>query len=193
MRKSGIGWYATFLALVGGIFIVVHVFTGYDAVGAATRLLWNALVFLVNGMIRLFGGIALVLAKGVGLRRLSRLATMLTGVGLGYAGSVILSDAKLKRAHGWRGKLKTAITLAKNRWQCLHLGWKLAIVAGLVASQVYLHFLLIIFPIAFLVPLVRRLWIQLVDLCSALGIGAGLDSCIARRWNRSRPCPDAGT
>ena len=88
----------------------------------------------------------------------------MTGVGLGYAGSLILSDEKLKQAHDWRGKLKAALTLARNRWQRLHLVWKLGIVALLIASQVYLHFLLIIFPIAFLVPFVKRLWIQVVDL-----------------------------
>lgn len=163
MKKYAIGWYVAFVALAAAIFVVVHHFTGYDAIGAASRFLWNALAFLVNSLIRLFGGLTLVLAKGVGLRRVSRLATMLTGVGLGYAGSVILSDERLRQAHGWRGKLKAAVTLARNRWQRLHLVWKLAIVAVLIASQLYLHALLIIFPIAFLVPVIRRLWIQIAD------------------------------
>ena len=105
-----------------------------------------------------------MLAKGIGVRRVSRLAKLLTGVGLGYAGSVILNDERLRRARGWRGRLKAAITLARNRWQRLHLFWKLVIVAVLIASQIYLHFLLIVFPIAFLVPVVRRLWIQAADL-----------------------------
>jgi hypothetical protein len=63
---------------------------------------------------------------------------------LGYAGSVILNDERLR--------------------QRLHLVWKLVIVAVLIASQIYLHVLLIVFPIAFLVPVVRRLWIQAADL-----------------------------
>lgn len=54
--------------------------------------------------------------------------------------------------------------MARNRWQRLHLAWKLLIVAVLIASQIYLRFLLILFPIAFLVPVVRRLWIQIADL-----------------------------
>jgi hypothetical protein len=164
MSRRSVGWYATFAVLAIAVFAAVYAFTGDSAVAAAARFLWNALVFLVNGVIRLFGGLTLVLAKGVGLRRLSRLATLLTGVGLAYAGGLILSDDKLKRAQGWRGKIKAAATLASRRWRGLHLAWKLAIVAGLIASQLYLHFLLIVFPIAFLVPVVRRLWIQIVDL-----------------------------
>jgi hypothetical protein len=164
MNKRSIGWLITFVALVAGSSFGVYYLTGQDAIGAATRFLWNTLVFIVNGLIRAFGGLAVVLAKGVGLRRVSRLATLLAGVGLGYAGSVILSDAKLKRAHGWRGKLKAAVTMTRNRWQRLHLIWKLLIVAALIASQVYLHALLIVFPVAFLVPVVRRLWVQTADL-----------------------------
>jgi hypothetical protein len=160
MSRASLGWYVTFGLLAVAASLAVYLVTGEDAVGAAA----GALVLVVNGAIRLFGGLALVLARGVGLRRVSRLASLLAGVGLGYAGSLILSDAKLKRAHGWRGKLKTFLTLVAKRWQALHLVWKLAIVAVLIASQVYLHFLLIVFPIAFLVPVVRRLWIRIVDL-----------------------------
>lgn len=164
MKKGSLGWYVTFAVLVVAAFVVIYYLTGRDAIGAASRFVWNALVLVVNGSIRLFGGFALILAKGIGLRRVSRIATLMTSVGLGYAGSIILSDDKLKRAHGWRGKLKATITLARARWQRLHLVWKLVIVVLLIASQVYLHVLLIIFPIAFLVPVVRRLWIQVADL-----------------------------
>ena len=164
MKTHSLSWFATFAALVVAAYLAIYYFTGEEAVGAATRFVWNALAFAVNSLIRLFGGLTLILAKGVGMRRVSRLARMLTAVGLGYAGSVILNDERLRRARGWRGRLKAAITLARNRWQRLHLFWKLAIVAVLIASQIYLHFLLIIFPIAFLVPVVRRLWIQAADL-----------------------------
>ena len=40
----------------------------------------------------------------------------------------------------------------------------LTIVAALIASQLYLHSLLILFPIAFLVPIVQPLWVQSADL-----------------------------
>lgn len=97
------------------------------------------------------------------MRRAARVASALAGVGLGYAGSVILSDDKIHRAHTWRDRMRVAITRLRNGWVGLHLVWKLVIVAGLIASQVYLHFLLIVFPVAFLVPVVRRAWIVAGD------------------------------
>jgi hypothetical protein len=163
-RNGGIGRYVTFAVLAVGIFLAVGYFTGLDAIAAAARFLWNALAFAVNSLIRLLAGLMALLARGVGWRRLRRLSRAVAGVGLGYAGSVILSDAKVRKAHGWRQQLRAGITLARNRWQRLHLAWKLAIVAVLIASQLYLHFLLIFFPIAFLVPVVRRLWVQAADL-----------------------------
>jgi hypothetical protein len=164
MKRKTIGWYVTFVALAGAAFAGIYLTTGQDAIGAATRFVWNVLVLFINSIVQVVGNLALIVARGVGLRRVSRLATLLTHVGLGYAGSVILSDARLKQARGWRGKVKAAITVTRNKWQRLPLLWKLATVAVLIASQLYLHFLLIVFPIAFLVPVVRRLWIQAADL-----------------------------
>jgi hypothetical protein len=163
-RHRSIAWHVTFAVLAVGIFLVVGFLTGVEAIGAAASFLWNAIAFTVNTLIRLFAGLLALLAKGVGWRRLRRLSRAVAGVGLGYAGSVIMSDAKVKKAHGWRQQLRAAITVARNRWQGLHLAWKLAIVAVLIASQLYLHFLFIVFPIAFLVPIVRRLWVQAADL-----------------------------
>ena len=114
-----------------GIFVVVGYFTDVDAIAAGVRLLWNALAFAVNGVVRLLAGLVGLLARGVGWRRLSRLYGAIAGFGLGYAGSVILSDARVKRAYGWRQKLRTVVTLTRRRWQQLHLAWKLLIVATL--------------------------------------------------------------
>jgi hypothetical protein len=163
MKPRTVGWTGTFVAMVIVLFVVVQYFTGYDAIGAAARFVWNGVAVVVNGVMRALGGLAGAMARSVGLRRLERFATMMTGVGLGYAGSVVLSDARLARAHGWRGRLRVAVTRARNGWLHLHLAWKLLLVAGLIASQVYLHFLLILFPIAFLVPLVRRTWYLTAD------------------------------
>jgi hypothetical protein len=159
-----IAWHVTFAVLAVGIFLIVGYFTGVEAIAAAARFLWNALAFAVNAVVRLVAGLLALLARGVGWRRLSRIYSAIAGVGLGYAGSVILSDAKVRKAHGWRQKLKAGATILRNRWQRLHLAGKLAVVAVLIASQLYLHFLLIVFPIAFLVPVVRRLWVQAADL-----------------------------
>lgn len=161
---KGHGWPITFVVLALFLFVVVGYFTGVEAIAASARFLWNALAAVTNSAIRAVGGLLALLAKGVGWRRLSRIATALAGVGLGYAGGVVLSNDRLRRARGWSGKLKVAFATLRNRWLGLHLAWKLAIVAALIASQVYLHFLLILFPIAFLVPVVRRLWVQVADL-----------------------------
>jgi hypothetical protein len=161
--SRGYGWYATFLALAVIVFAVVDYFTGLDVVAATARFLWNALAATANAATRAVGGLLALLAKGVGWRRLSRIATAIMGVGLSYSGGVVLSERGLRRAKGWTGKLKLLIATLRRRWLALPLGWKLAIVAVLIASQVYLHFLLILFPIAFLVPVVRRLWVQAAD------------------------------
>jgi hypothetical protein len=160
---KGLGWYATFLALAVALFVVIDHYTGLDAVAATARFLWNAVAAVANGATRAVGGVLALLAKGVGWRRLSRIATAIMGVGLSYSGGVFLSDRGVRRAKGWTGKIKVLFATLHRRWLALHLVWKLAIVAVLIASQVYLHFLLILFPIAFLVPVVRRMWVQAAD------------------------------
>ncbi len=160
----GFGWYVTFVMLALVLSVALGLVAGVDAIAATARFAWNVLAVVANGAIRGIGSLLLLLAKGVGWRRLSRLAATIMGVGLSYSGGVVLSDRSLQRARGWTGKLKLLAATLRQRWLRLHLGWKLAIVAALVASQVYLHFLLILFPIAFLVPVVRRVWVRAADL-----------------------------
>ena len=161
---KGLGWYATFLVLAVALFVVIDHYTGLDVVAATGRFLWNGLAMVANGATRAAGGLLALLAKGVGWRRLTRIATAIMGVGLSYSGGVILSERGVRRAKGWTGKLRLVLATLHRRWLALHLVWKLAIVAALIASQVYLHFLLILFPIAFLIPVVRRLWVQVADM-----------------------------
>jgi hypothetical protein len=163
----GRGWYATFCALALLLTVTVGYFTGLDAVAATSRFLWNATALITNGTIRAAGALLLFLARGIGWRRLARLATATMGVGLSYSGGILLSERQLRRAKGWTGTLSVLLAQTRNRWLGLHLAWKITIVALLIASQVYLHFLLILFPIAFLVPVVRRIWVRTADM--ALG------------------------
>ena len=160
----GLGWYVTFVVLALVLSVALGLIAGVDTIAATARFAWNLLAVVANGATRAIGSLLLVLARGVGWRRLSRLATTIMGVGLSYSGGVVLSDRSLQRARGLTGKLKLLAATLRQRWLGLHLGWKLAIVASLVASQVYLHFLLILFPIAFLVPVVRRVWVRGADL-----------------------------
>jgi hypothetical protein len=161
---KGPSWYVTFFALALVLFIGIGVLTGVDAIGASTRFVWDVLAAVFNSTLRAAAGLLALLAKGIGWRRLSRIATAVAGVGLSYSGGVVLSDRGLRRAKGWTGKLKLLIATLRQRWLALPLVWKLAIVVVLIASQLYLHFLLILFPIAFLVPVVRRLWVRAADL-----------------------------
>ena len=164
LERRGLGWYVTFIAIAAVLFVGIGIIAGVDAVAASARFLWDALAAVANALLRALGGLIMLLAKGVGWRRLSRLGSAIAGVGLGYSGGVILSDRGLKRARTWTEKLRLVGGRLRRRWLALHLGWKLAIVAVLIASQLYLHFLLILFPIAFLVPVVRRLWVQAADM-----------------------------
>ena len=165
--SRGRGWYATFFALAFILTLTVGYVTGLDAVAATSRFLWNATALITNGTLRVAGGLLLLLARGIGWRRLARLATAIMGVGLSYSGGIFLSERQLRRAKGWTGTLSALLAQTRIRWLGLPLAWKIAIVALLIASQVYLHFLFILFPIAFLVPVVRRIWVRVADI--ALG------------------------
>ena len=162
-RPRGFGWFATFAVLVVLASVIVYYTTGQDALGAAARFAWNAIAVAINGLFELLGSFLGVLARGIGWSRLSRIATVVGGIGLGYAGSVILSEEGVHRAVGWRAKLGAAAAAARDAWLNLHLVGKLLVVVILIASQVYLHSVLILFPIAFLVPVVRRLWVRTAD------------------------------
>jgi hypothetical protein len=163
-RNGQFGWYVAFVVIAVVASLGVYALTGQDALAAAVRVFWNAFVLLFNAALRVIGSLVGLLARGVGWRRLSRIANVIGGIGLGYAGSVLFSDEKVQRARSWRDRLRAMITLARNKWQALPLGWKLFVVAVLIASQIYVHTILIIFPIAFLVPVVRRLWVRVADL-----------------------------
>ncbi len=163
-RAEEVGWYVSFALIAVVAFIVIGAATGQEALAAAARVLWNGFALVINGVLRVFGSLLGLLARGVGWRRMTRIANVIAGVGLGYAASVVLSEEKVRKARGWRGRFRATLAAVKERWQGLHLAWKLVIVAALIASQVYLHTVLIVFPIAFLVPVVRRVWVRVADI-----------------------------
>ena len=187
--SGGRGWYATFFALAFILTVTVGYVTGLDAVAATSRFLWNATALITNGTIRAASGLLLLLARGIGWRRLARLATAIMGVGLSYSGGIFLSERQLRRAKGWTGTLSALLAQTRIRWLGLPLAWKIAIVALLIASQVYLHFLFILFPIAFLVPVVRRIWVRVANIALQLV----LEGIWRHASRRHRPSPrDAG-
>jgi len=102
-------------------------------------------------------------------------------VGLGYAGSVVLSDDAVKNALGRRSKLHAALIVAQDKWRNLPLSLKLLVVVILIASQLSLHSLLIIFPIAFLwCPWCGNCGSELAISWSASGTGSGTATSIVR-------------
>src|SRR5690606_23351108 len=131
--------YLSFALIAVVAFVAIGAVTGQEALAAAVRVLWNGFALVINSLIRVFGSLLGLIARGVGWRRVTRVANVIGGVGLGYAASVVFSEEKVQKARGWRGKLKAAITSVRNRWQNLPLVWKLLVVAALIASQVYLH------------------------------------------------------
>ncbi|MFM1814118.1 MAG: hypothetical protein RLZ98_813 [Pseudomonadota bacterium] len=162
-KRTDFGWYLVFTMLAVAAFAGIYLLSGKDAVGAAGLLVWNAFVFTFNLLARLVTSFAAILARGVGLRRVSRVLTMVGGIGLGYAGSVVLSDQKLARAQDWRDKLRLIGQRIGAGWRRLPLAGKVLLVAVMIAVQLYLHWILIVFPIGFLVPVVRRAWVQVAD------------------------------
>lgn len=162
--NGNLGWYVTFFAIAVVAFLGLGYVTGTDAIAGTVRFAWNAVAIAAQGLLKVAGGFLALVAKGIGWRRLSRLSTTLLNIGAGYSASVVLSDDGVRRAKGWAGKLRRALMLARQRWLALPLLAKLATVVGLIASQLYLHSLLVLFPIAFLVPVVRRLWVQSADM-----------------------------
>lgn len=163
MRK-GKGWYAAFAFIFIAAFVAIYALTGQDAIGAAARFLSNGIVLIRNIIARSAGSFLKLLAQGVGLRRLSRFLAAGASIGLGYAASVVVSDKTVRQAQGWREKAHSALTFAKRTWHEAPLVAKIAAVVCLIVSQVYLHFFLVVFPIAFLVPTVRRIWVRAADM-----------------------------
>jgi hypothetical protein len=162
MRK-GTGRFVTLASLVVLSFLAIHYLTGVDALGLAGRLTGRSIAQFGATLVRVAGGLLQVLARGIGWRRLSRTVTTVAGIRLGYAASVVMSDDKVGKARGWRSNLRSLPRVFRARWRRLPLLLKLSVVAALIASQAYLHFLLILFPIGFMVPIARRVFVMITD------------------------------
>ncbi len=163
VERRTFGWYAAFVGIAVAASVVIFLLTGQDAIGATARFLWSGAVVAANAAIRVVGNLLGVIARGLGFRQLSRLAAVFAGVELGYAGSTVLGDAGVRRAHGLRDKLRAAAVRLRDGWRALPLAAKLFVVVVAIVSQVYLHSILIIFPVAFLVPVVRQVWVRSAD------------------------------
>jgi hypothetical protein len=161
--KKRTGRYVTVALLVAMLFLAIHHLTGMDALGLAGRVMGRGLSQLGATLLRLAGSAVQVLVRGIGWRRLSRVVTAVAGIRIGYAASVVMSDGALDKARGWQTKLRLFAGALGARWRSLPLWLKLLLVAALIASQAYLHFALILFPIGFMVPIARRVFVMAAD------------------------------
>jgi hypothetical protein len=161
--RRGIGWYATLACLVVASFLGIHYFAGIDALGVAGGLAGKSLPQFGMSIGRLVGSSLQVLVRGIGWRRLSRTVTTVAGIRLGYAASVVMSDGSVGRAQGWHATLRSRLRTLGARWRRLPLWPKLLVVAALITSEIYLHFVLILFPIGFLIPVARRVFVMASD------------------------------
>lgn len=162
-RWKRAGRYVTLAVLVVAAFLAIHFFTGMDALGLAGRLMGRGLSQLGEVLVRFAIVPMQALARGIGWRRLSGTVTGLAGVRLGYAASVVMSDRAVVRARGWRANLLALARALGHKWRSLPLAPKLVIVAALIAGQAYLQFVLILFPIGFMIPVARRAFVMVTD------------------------------
>src|SRR6266849_4725110 len=112
--ETKIAWrlWAFSLALICVALVALSFLTDINTIGATGRFAWNAAIAALLASAR---GLDTVLAY-VLRRRIWRIASFFTTIGLGYSGNVILTQAQLKRAKGWRGTFRKYTTRMRNSW-----------------------------------------------------------------------------
>jgi hypothetical protein len=164
-----IAWrlWAFSLALICVVLIALSFLTDINTIGATGRFAWNAVIAALLAGTR---GLDTVLAY-VLRRRIWRMTSFFTTIGLGYSGNVVLTQAQLKRAKGWHGTFRKYTTRMRKDWNALGTTWKCLGVAVLIATQIALlpvisQYVLLI-PIGFMIPVVangaRRFYAWMAD------------------------------
>lgn len=140
-------WLKVF-ALVCVVIIMIDVYTGSTALGAAWRFMvvlleqaWRFTIVLWERMIAFSG----VIATG---RVMKALTALTMGVGLGY----LLSGPTAARWYQLRNRLRQHGAYVRKKWHELHFLGKCLVVAGLIVVQVYEDFWVLLFPVGFMVP-----------------------------------------
>jgi hypothetical protein len=156
--ETKLSWrlWAFSLALILTVLVALSFLLDVSTIGATGRFAWNAVMAAVLVSARGLDTIAAFVLR----RRIRRLASFFTTVGLGYSGNVILTHAQLQRAKGWRGTFRKHVTRLRNSWRALGTPWKCLLVALMIAMQVVLlpvisEYVLLI-PIGFMIPLVAN-------------------------------------
>ncbi len=172
--ETKIAWrlWAFSLVLILIALVAVSFLIDVNTIGATGRFAWNAVIAALLVSTRGLDTVLLFVVR----RRIWRVTSLFTGIGLGYSGNVILTQAQLQRAKGWHGTFRRGIIRLRKRWNALATIWKCLAVALMMAAQIALlpvisQYLLLI-PIGFLIPVVasgtRRIYAWVAD--SLLGV-----------------------
>ncbi len=182
MRKHWKVWAVTILA-VAVVVVLVDVIADTNIIAAplaavfrlivescaiAIRVAWEGLIRFSILIVRALQTIVPVVLR----RRAWRLITMITPIGFGYAGSVFLSEMRVRSLSRLLDKYKAVKEYWKEWWTQLLLWEKLVIVALIIALQVALFpqisEYIVLFPVRFLVPVItgvfRRVYGFFTDL-----------------------------
>lgn len=158
-----ISWIAMLLVITGVIIAIDVYFVETHYIGATARFLWNALVFALQSLARSLEASLALLFR----RRATRILTgIFSAIGLMYVSHIILTDSQVRKAYGWREKVRLGARIVATRlrseWIDLHFVLKCLIVVAAISAQVYflpsIAAWFVLFPIAFLVPPLLWLW-----------------------------------
>jgi len=153
--------------------VLIDTMTGAHALGATGRFLWLGIVFVA----RRIDVVILTIAR----RRFVRIFVEATAVGFGYLGYTVLNDAQMEKVGDWRDLMRTHGQRMRDGWRAVPTPWKFGVVGTLIASQIMLlpawHEYLLLFPIGFMIPMIRNLYRWL--------FGRVADSILIR-WYRRR-------
>lgn len=155
-------WFGMLL-VIAGVIVAIDIYFGAHFVGATTRFLWNGVAFLTLWFARVIEAGAILLTR----RRAIRLTTFVTAIGVGYASSVILTDAQVRKAYTLREKVRLVLTKIRGRWLALPTWGKFVFVGLLIIAQIIclprIAEWIVLFPIAFMVPVLKAFgqWLAL--------------------------------
>lgn len=146
-------WMIALTIIVCGI-IAIDFYLGAQLFGATVRFIWNGVVFVLLWSARSLEAFLILLTR----RRAMRVTTFVTGIGIGYASSVVLNDTQVLRTYTLKQRLRmrigSLISTIVTTWRELSLMQKFAATIALILCQIILlpavAAYIVLFPIGFL-------------------------------------------
>lgn len=186
---DSIGWKESLglLVIICGVILAIDIYFETHYIGATARFLWNSLAFVMQSLARTIEASLALLFR----QRAKRILTgIFTTVGFVYVSHLILTDKQVRSAHTWREWIRLTIRVAlshvRDQWLRLPLWGKLLVVGIAIYGQV--HFIpwmaafIVLFPIAFLVPIVRSIKQWLVSFFAPIIVDSVFGQWYWRRY-----------